>query len=214
MPPSGPPPRSMTSQDGQAFTAQGLLGGRWEAGGWMLRWSREHQLTSSLPDLPPGSCLHGAWKETEGTTSCSPCRPGPLGRQVVADRLWKPEQHRRRERHQRHLQARRTPACVPCHAFAAASTSPGFWRAIRSSRTPIYPALQAVAPLCRAAEAAQQRTGIAVTPVFLSLTPHRDRQVHHTAAAAAASMHAWGGMAPTGLHNGKPERVLPAAKAC
>lgn len=29
--------------------------------------------------------------------------------------------------------------------------------------------------ICRAAEAAQQRTGIAVTPVFLSLTPHRDR---------------------------------------
>ncbi|KAL4432191.1 hypothetical protein ABPG77_005953 [Micractinium sp. CCAP 211/92] len=31
--------------------------------------------------------------------------------------------------------------------------------------------------ICRAAEAAQQRTGIAVTPVFVSLTPHRDRQV-------------------------------------
>lgn len=42
------------------------------------------------------------------------CALGPGVRQVGADRLWQPEQHRRRQGHQRNLQARPAPVLPPC----------------------------------------------------------------------------------------------------
>lgn len=127
----------MTSQDGQTYTAQNLLGGC-RTSCWVVLQRCRERLQWPARGKTCGLALYLCWlaRKLRVQSPAPPCpalrwRRGPASRQVGAGRLWEPEQHRRREGHQRHLQARRPRAPPPlrplhltlcpllCHAAGA-----------------------------------------------------------------------------------------------